>query len=220
MDACPRLQCPNDGIVPIPVVVLLLAIGSLAASAVKPDCADVAVIRQQLRQLGNEVVVICLAGAVEGLVSVPGGEIHAEFQPILAAGCGNLRHHVALAVFPGTGGNAVACVAAGPEAEAVVVLAGEDQALHPCIPDSRSPLVRVQLHGVENGGGFGAVAPFLVGEGVDGEMHKGVELHLLQRQLPGGGNDLYQTFIKGVHGDSSFCYSSVKDLSMALPEPQ
>lgn len=86
-----RLQ-PADGLVVArPVVVLLFAIGALAAGTVKPYAEDVPVLGQQLRQLGYKVIVIGLALAVQRAVPVPGGEIDAKAYTTPAAGIRHFR---------------------------------------------------------------------------------------------------------------------------------
>jgi len=61
-----------------------------------------------------------------------------------------------------------------PEAEAVVVLGGDDDAFYAGLFGNPHPLPAIQLSGVENFGAFRAVPPFQVGEGVDVEVYEGV----------------------------------------------
>ena len=143
VDARAGLQRADGGIVALPVVMLLPAIGPLAAGAVEPDGAHLAVARQELRELVDEIIIVILAGAVEGVIAIPGGEVHAKAQARAPAGVGDLLHHIALAALVGAGGHRVRGVAAGPEAEAVVVLAGEDQALHARGLKGGHPLISV-----------------------------------------------------------------------------
>ena len=73
----------------------------------------------------------------------------------------------------------------GPEAEAVVVLAGEDEAAHAGRFQGAGDGVGVERGGLKNVRVFVAVAPFLVGEGVDGEVEKRGELQLVPGHLAG-----------------------------------
>ena len=60
-----------------------------------------------------------------------------------------------------------------PEAEAVVVLGGDDDAFYAGLFTHARPLAPIQFSGVENFGAFPAVPPFQVGEAVDVEVHEG-----------------------------------------------
>ena len=75
-----------------------------------------------------------------------------------------------------------------PQAEAVVVFGGDDDALHAGFFGYACPLAAVQLGGVECGGAFGAVAPFQIGEGVDVEVDEGIVVELMPGLLPFGGS--------------------------------
>ena len=71
----------------------------------------------------------------------------------------------------------------GPEAETVVVLAGENQAFHPCVVCRADDLFSIEVSRVEYGGRFIAVALLFVGEGIGREVYEAVELHLMPPQL-------------------------------------
>ena len=88
--------------------------------------------------------------AVVLVVAVPGREVRAELQAVLAAGVGNLLDHVALAAPPRAVLDRVLGVLAGPEAEAVVVLAGEHQPAHAGLLGRADDLVGVEIGGVED----------------------------------------------------------------------
>ena len=172
------LQLADDLDVAVPVVDLPLAVGPFAAGAVPPDLGDLAVVGQQLAELVLVVVVVGV-GAVGLLVAVPGREIDAELEARLAAGVGHLLDHVALAAAPRAVLHAVLGVLARPEAEAVVVLAGEDEQLHAGLLAGRGPLVGVEGRGIEELRVFLALAPLAVGEGVHAEVGEAGELQLL-----------------------------------------
>ena len=137
----------------------------------------------------DKIVVVGSARPVEGMMPVPGREIDAEFQPPPAAGVGEFPDNVARSVFVRAPGHGVVPIPAGPQAEAVVVLAGEDGPAHPGVPDAPGPLVRIQPRGSEAGGRLRTVPPLPAGEGVHRKMDKGVKLHPLPRQLPLGRDD-------------------------------
>src|SRR5262249_49984059 len=76
----------------------------------------------------------------------------------------------------------------GPEAEAVVVLAGEDGALQASGLEGGGDLGGVEGRGVEGGGGLVAGAPFPVDEGVDGGVEEAAELQCVPAELARGRN--------------------------------
>ena len=71
----------------------------------------------------------------------------------------------------------------GPEAEAVVVLGGEDDALHAGTLERAHPLLGIEALGGEGLSGGVAIAPLEVVEGVEAEVHEGVSLQLLPLDL-------------------------------------
>src|ERR1041385_5344819 len=77
--------------------------------------------------------------------------------------------------------------AAGPEAEAVVVLGGEDHRAESGGMGGAGPLSRVEPSGREDGGVLATVAPLPVGEGVDAEVQEERQLVPLPGELGGGG---------------------------------
>ena len=70
-----------------------------------------------------------------------------------------------------------------PQAEPVMVLAGEDQAAHAGRGEAFDPLVGVELRRIEEGGILMPETPFPIGHGVHAEMDEAVELELLPGQL-------------------------------------
>ena len=75
-----------------------------------------------------------------------------------------------------------------PEAETVVVFAGENETLHAGFLGGANDLLGVEGGGVENFLALIAVAPFLVGERVHSEMQEAIELHFVPAQLAFGGD--------------------------------
>src|SRR3954447_15904488 len=98
-------------------------------------------------------------------------------------GLRNLLDDIALAIAPGTAGNGVFGGLGGPEAESVVMLGGEDDFAHAGIGKRAGNRVGVELYRVEEGRRFVAVTPFLVCEGVDGEMQEAGELQVMPGEL-------------------------------------
>src|SRR5277367_4878353 len=71
----------------------------------------------------------------------------------------------------------------GPQAKAVVMLAGENQLLHARFPGDADDLAGVERDGVEDVLAFIAVAPFLAGKSIDREMGEADEFHFLPAKL-------------------------------------
>ena len=69
------------------------------------------------------------------------------------------------------------------------MLASQDKPFHACRLNRLAPLIGVLRRGIEDGRGLFPVAPFLVGKGVDGIMHKGIKLHFLNYKLSIVGHD-------------------------------
>jgi hypothetical protein len=87
---------------------------AFAAGAVEPEFDEIAVARCQLGEL---VVVVAVVGGgifVAGIVAVPGREVDAELESILAGGAGDVADHVSFAVAPGAVFDAVAGLGGGP----------------------------------------------------------------------------------------------------------
>ena len=68
-----------------------------------------------------------------------------------------------------------------PEAETVVMFGGDDHSGHARILEDPAPLIGVKFAGIEQGRVFSAVAPFLVGEGV---QSRGIESVSVMVHLP------------------------------------
>ena len=196
MNAGIGLQVANHSIVTIPVIDLLFAIGAFPTGAIQPYSEDVPVAGEQLRQLGDKVIIVRLSRAVQRMMPVPWRQVHPEADTARLAGPRRFGHHIHRA---GAGSHGVLRVAAGPQAETVVVLAGQNQASHASGFDGLHPLDWIQFRGVEQGRTFRAIAPFLVGKGVHGKVHEGVKAHLLRAQLPLRGLDADQPLIDRLH---------------------
>src|SRR5688572_11956724 len=76
----------------------------------------------------------------------------------------------------------------GPEAEAVVVLRGQDERAKACALRDTRPAARIERCRVEDRRRLGAVAPLAVGERVHPEMQEDRELVAVPLPLCGGGN--------------------------------
>ncbi len=174
-DACLRLKTPDHFIVPFPVINLTLSIGPFPAGSVKPHRKNFPVILQKLLKLSHKIIVILSAASIKRVVPVPGREIHAKGKPLLPAGIGDFPYHVPPAVFVRTQRNAVARVSAGPQAEAVMMLTGQDQSPHARIFGRPGPLPGIQPGGIKDFRAFRSVPPFLIRKGVDRKMNKSVK---------------------------------------------
>src|SRR5262249_12635918 len=70
-----------------------------------------------------------------------------------------------------------------PQAESIVMLAGQNQSLHSCRGGSARNLVRIKISWVEDCRRLISVTPLFVGEGVEAEMNESVELHFMPAKL-------------------------------------
>ena len=184
-----RLQFAQYCIVAFPIVNLLFAVFALATGTVKPEAENISVVCCKLSQLGNEIIIIRFPLPIACIVTIPRGEIDTKLDTAAPAGIRYLAHNIALSVLPRAVFYAVLGVGARPQAEAVMVLAGQNQRLHAGTFDCGDPLVGIQRIGVEQRRGFGAVAPLAVREGIHAEMGKGVKFKLLPCQLARAGRD-------------------------------
>ena len=157
-----------------------------AVGTVKPYLEDVAILGEQFFELCVEVLYI-QGSAVESLVTVPGREIDAKLESVFLAGCRQFAHDVALAVLVGGVAHAVVGILGGPEAEAVVVLGGDDDALHAGVVERLGPLLAVEAGRVETLQRGVAISPLAVAKGVGTKVDEGIGLHLLPSHLVLGG---------------------------------
>ena len=60
----------------------------------------------------------------------------------------------------------------GPKTESIVVLGSNDHLSEPCFFEYRYPLSCIEFGGIKKSRVFIAIAPFLVGVGIDGEVQE------------------------------------------------
>ena len=183
------LQFAHNGVISLEIVPLTRSpVHVGAARAVQPHAEDVAVAGEQFGEL-TDIKVVVLVRPVKFAVPVPGGKIDAEFQSEFAAALRHFRDHIALAVLIRRGTHRIIGGVRLPKAEAVVVLAGEDNARGSrrlCTPH---PIVRVLRRGSEQRRGRRPVSPFFSRKSVYAVMDKYVERVLLHGFLPRGRQD-------------------------------
>ena len=165
---------------------LFAPVGSFAVGTVEPLLEDVAVATEGVLEGLSEGLVVGW-GAVGGSVAVPRGDVDTHFYAPFAASVGEAAQYVALALQPLALGHGVRAGGVGPEAEAVVMFGGEDDATHAGAFGCGHPLAAVEGGGVEEVFGFCAFAPFKACEGVGAEMAEHVHLHALPPHLLGCG---------------------------------
>ena len=153
-----------------------------AVSTVKPVFEELAILRGELVDLCVEDTLI-FGLTVVAAIAIPGGEIEAEEQAVLAAGLAQLAYQVAFAVLPRAVFDGIVGGLRGPEAEAIVVLGGEDDPLHPSTLEGGDPLLGVESLGSEGLRGGITVAPLEVVESIEPEVHEGVGFQFLPRYL-------------------------------------
>src|ERR1035437_10257118 len=178
-----RLQPANRAVHAIPIVHLLLAVRPLAVRTVEEEFDDRPVLRQQLGQLRDVVVVVARAVAVRALVTVPRRQIQTGPQPFGAHRIHELAHHVAVTVAPQAVLHRVLREPARPQAESIVMLRRQDHVLESAGPRRARPLPRVESPWIELLWLFATVAPFAIGEGVHPEVREHPELGPLPPEL-------------------------------------
>jgi hypothetical protein len=99
----------------------------------------------------------------------------------------DLCDDVTFATFVGTPGDRMFGVATRPEAEAVMVLGGQDQLLEPTRLEGGYDLVGIEIGWVEDRGIFITRSPFAVRECVDREVYETVGFQVMPCTLPRGG---------------------------------
>ena len=174
-----RLALAHGALKAWEVVDLFLAVGALAARAVKPDFVHWPVVGEHLAELLAEILVVCLAGSVRRIVAVPRREVDAKLEPRLATCVAQLPQNVARAVFPGARLHRMRTHGRWPIAEAIMVLGGDDHAGDASRFHHAYPLSRIKRGGCERGGRFVAVPPLAVREGVWSKVDEPREFHVL-----------------------------------------
>ena len=163
------------------------AVESVAAvGAVEPDLRERPVLREELLELAQ--IVVAVGGRpVVGAVAVPGRKVEPGLDALGGAGIDELAHDVAPAAAPRRVADAVLRPLRRPEAEAVVVLGGEDEARHAALAGDARPLAAVERGGREDRGILVAVAPLEAGERVGREVDEAVERLLVPGELARAG---------------------------------
>src|SRR5262249_17076415 len=124
---------------------------------------------------------------------------NAELETVTAACVRDLLHHVALAALPGAVPDGVFRRFRRPEAEAVVMLAGENRAAHTARLQCGDDLIGIELRRIEDPRVFVAVTPLPVGEGVDPEVQESAGLYLMPGDLASG----WQRTVRHGRGDGT-----------------
>ena len=180
-----------------PVVILFLSVGTFSVGTIEPLLENRAVGASQNAFQGLDKDIVIGGGTVSRVMPVPGGDIHSELDSFPGAGLGEFFQDISLSVPPGTFPYGVFGNRAGPQAEAVVVLGGDDDALETGCLGRSHPLVAVQVCGVEEVFGFGAFSPFQAGEGVGAEVTEHIQFHILPGNLFGRGQGAVRLFCAG-----------------------
>ena len=110
------------------------------------------------------------------MVAVPGRDVYAGLHLALAGVDKGAKYVEGV-------GNGMCAVRAGPQAEPVVVLGGEDDAAHAGLFGHVDPLAAVQRRGGEHLLGLLPRAPFGSREGVGSKVAEHVDFHALPCQL-------------------------------------
>src|ERR1019366_1801514 len=143
-----------------PAVVTVAAVG-----AIVPHFEDRPVPGEQLAKL-RAISLDILRRAVLRAVAVPRRKIDAELHVMARRGLRDIAHHIALPLAPRALRYRVVGGPRRPQAEAVVMLAGQNHAAHSGVRQRGNDCVGIELPGVEQIWVFVAVTPFLIRERV------------------------------------------------------
>src|SRR6185436_11471697 len=110
-------------------------------------------------------------------------QIESGLQTFCPTRLDELAHDITVAGAPRTLGDGVTGGARRPEAEAVVMLCGENKCASSSLPCGARPLAGVERRRRENRWRLATVAPLAIGECVHTEMEKECQLISLPREL-------------------------------------
>lgn len=164
---------------------MTLAVGTFATSAIEPLFEDRSVLGEGVFEGAFECLVV-RRGAIRGSIAIPRRDIYAELEIGLAAGIGEVAKDISLPILPMALFYGVVAGGIGPEAETVVMFGGDDDAAEAGGTSHSSPLVAVEVRGVEDIFGLGAGSPFSPRESVGTEMTEHIHLHALPTYLSFG----------------------------------
>ena len=174
---CPgidRALFPGSAIIPVASV-----------RSVKPEFEKRSIVRDKFIYLAMVRLHIAVA-SIFGVVPVPRGKINAEFQPVFTACFREFSHHISLSVFPWRVLDAVFGSLGGEQAEAVMMLGRQDDALESHPLEDADPLGAVQILRIESGSRSIAIAPLEIIECIKSEMDKGIAFCLMPVDLVPG----------------------------------
>ena len=136
--------------------------------------------------MGQVVLIIQQIMAISPIMPIPRRQIQPHIDAVGSGGGDKLLNDVSSAVLPRAADDRVGGVFGRPEAEAVVVLGGENHEGNSGGGGSGGPLGGVERSGIEEGGGLSASAPFGVGESVGSKVEEHDDFSLLPFQLGEG----------------------------------
>ena len=177
-----RLKFIYCRVVQRPVIDLYFTVRTLTASAVEPLLEHMSVVSQRRLQRLDEYIII-LISTVMRIIPVPWRNIDTELKAILTACLRQVLQDIALSVSPRTLRHGMTTDRIWPQAESVVMLCCDDDALHAGSLGDRSPLSTVHLSRVEQFGLLLTASPLCTGEGVGTEMHEHIVFHFLPFHL-------------------------------------
>ena len=176
----------DGGIEAVPVILLALTVGPLAAGAIEPNLVDGAIVIEELVELPHKEVVVGRR-TIARLVAIPRREVHPHAHPLGLARRHELAADVPPPPAPRRGSHRVLRQLARPKAEAIVMLRREDGQLNPRRLRRADPLPAIERSGVELPGILLAIAPLAASVGIHPKVEEGGQLialpsHLLRRR--------------------------------------
>ena len=177
------LKRTNDVVVTIPVVILSLAVLALTIGTIQPYRENRSVLGEQLSQLSNVEIVICLAFAIGIFGSIPRRQVYAELQSMTSGGLTDLTNEIPFSVPPRRGGNGMLRVTRWPQAESIMMLARQDDTSHSTSHQRIHPLFHIYILWIEQRRILMSKTPFSVCHGVHAEVYESIHLHTLPDKL-------------------------------------
>ena len=151
---------------------------------VEPIFEQRPVVANQLFHLRMELVHVARLAVVLA-IAVPRRKVNTELQPIFMASIRKVAHHITLSILPRRILYGILRRSRRPEAEAVVVLGGQDDTLQSGRLNRTNPLFAIEVGRVECRSRRIAITPFQIIERIQSEMHERIRLQFMPFHLLG-----------------------------------
>ena len=117
-----RLQSADGFQDGIPIINLLLAVGTFSIRTVKPNFVHFTVIGQKLGELFDKEFIVCGRIAITFGITIPWRQVNTKLDAVLVAGVAQLTDNVSFAILPRRIGHRMFGCLSRPKAETIMVL--------------------------------------------------------------------------------------------------